>query len=242
MQTYNTEGIRLLFSVVPKTYEVINHILTFGLDTRWRNRAVAIACREPASRILDCCSGTGEFAAAIDRRFQSQSLIVAGDFSSEMIHFLKHKRVSANLKCVLMSAEHLPFTDNTLDLVSISFGVRNINRSNVAFRQCLEELVRILRPGGRCILVETSQPDSGFIRMLFHFYTRLFVERIGYLLSGSKAPYTYLSRTIPAFYNRNQLSSILESAGFRRVRSYPLTLGIACIHEAKKPNPDFRKV
>jgi len=242
MQTYNMEGIRLLFSVIPKTYEVINHILTFGLDCRWRNRAADIACSQPASKVLDCCSGTGEFADAMNRRFQSQSLIVAGDFSSEMIHFLKHKRVSANLKCVLMSAEHLPFTDNTLDLVSISFGVRNINRSKTVFSQCLEEFIRVLRPGGRLILLETSQPYSRFIRRLYHFYIKLVVERVGYLLSGSRIPYKYLSRTIPAFYDRNQLSSILESAGFNRVRSYPLTLGIACIHEAKKPNPDFRKV
>ena len=234
MSSYSKDRIHSLFSVVPKTYEKINHMLTFGLDMYWRNRAATMACRISAARILDCCSGTGEFAAAIHRRMPKCRLLVAGDFSREMLKYSKTRIRFVKMTRILMEAETLPFSESSMDLVTISFGVRNINRSNDIFQMCISECYRVLTPGGRLILVETSQPPNRIIRRLYHLYVRVAVEKIGSILSKTKSPYRYLSRTIPSFYTPNELSSILRSVGFKEIRIYPLTLGIVCVHEAFK--------
>ena len=235
MSSFTRQRIQQLFDVVPERYELVNRVLTLGLDIYWRKRAAAITGRLPALRILDCCTGTGEFASLLDRRFPQCHLLIAGDFTKGMLSHIKQNEKFNDIQTVLLDAEHLPIQTGTMDLVSISFGVRNINRNPTVFRKCLKEFHRILVEDGRLVLVETSQPVSRLVRGIFHLYVRLVVERIGAAVSGSRYPYRYLSGTIPRFHDATALTSILKKAGFGVVKTYPLTYGVVCVHEAFKP-------
>ena len=228
------KGIQKIFSEASSTYEFINHILTWGLDIRWRRKAVEMAVVEGGTRWMDICSGTGETAAYLARYAKNETTIVSADFTFDMLHEATKKPEAERIVFTLADAGNLPFQDNTFDLITISFATRNINVNRDALIQCLSEFHRVLKPGGRLINVETSQPASALIRKLFHLYIRLAVSPIGSRISGSKAAYAYLSHTIPRFYNAVEFSSIIHQAGFTAVEFHNMMFGIAAIHKAVK--------
>ena len=193
--------VKKIFAEVPRTYDLINRLLTFGLDTKWRRKAAKIASIEGGMKWIDVCSGTGEMAIALLRRAQNGTSIYVSDFS---------------------------------DLVTISFATRNINSKRTHLNECLLEINRVLKPGGRFINLETSQPASMFIRWFFHLYARTIIKITGRLISGSKAAYNYLSYTIPRFYTAEELSDIIRQAGFTDVITYRMAFGIAAVHKAIK--------
>ena len=224
-------GIQKIFAEVPGTYQFVNHLLTGGLDILWRKRAVRIAVDGGGSRWLDVCSGTGETAAYLSRHAPAGTEVFAADFSLPM---LMHAALSTGREPVHFSAadaDRLPFPDATFDLVTISFATRNINTSRVALERRLAEFRRVLKPGGRFVNLETSQPGSRFLRRLVHGYIGTFVRPVGGMISGSSAAYSYLSETIPRFYSADEFARIVSDAGFTDVRSTPLFLGVAAIHQ-----------
>jgi demethylmenaquinone methyltransferase/2-methoxy-6-polyprenyl-1,4-benzoquinol methylase len=227
-------GIKKMFAQVPETYEVVNHVLTLGLDTIWRKRAARLAATGGGSRWLDVCSGTGEMAVYLSRLAGRGTTVFASDFCKPMLDRAREKRNAAGILFALGDTRFLPFKDNSFDLVTISFATRNINVTSEHLVDCLREFHRILRPGGRFVNLETSQPRSGLIRALVHFYVRTFVAPIGAAISRSKAGYSYLSRTIPRFYEAEEFQEIIRSSGFRRVDFKRLVFGVAAIHEAVK--------
>jgi demethylmenaquinone methyltransferase/2-methoxy-6-polyprenyl-1,4-benzoquinol methylase len=134
----------------------------------------------------------------------------------------------------LADAGQLPFEDATFDLVTISFATRNLNTSRAHLLQCFREFHRVLKPGGRFVNLETSQPENGIMRKLVHSYVFLLVRPIGKFISGSGAGYSYLSRTIPRFYPAPELKELLLGAGFSEVSYDHLLVGVAAIHRAVK--------
>jgi demethylmenaquinone methyltransferase/2-methoxy-6-polyprenyl-1,4-benzoquinol methylase len=228
------KGIQRLFCDVAKTYELVNHVLTFGLDIIWRRKAAREALKKGGSFWLDVCSGTGEMALNLSRLADERVKIVSVDFCSPMLEKGREKRNIPNLSHVLADAVSLPFPDETFDIVTISFATRNINPNKDILTAHLREFCRILKPGGYFINLETSQPSSKKIQKLFHFYIKLAVKPLGYFISGSKAGYSYLSSTIPRFYNPEEFSSIIQESGFSRVTHQRLFLGVAAIHSAEK--------
>ncbi len=228
------KGIQRIFSDVVKTYEIVNHILTFGLDIIWRKKAARLASRKGGTHWLDVCSGTGEMALNLSRLADKTVRIVSVDFCPPMLKRGKEKRNIPNLSPVLADAACLPFPDETFDIVTISFATRNINPKREVLIDHLEEFYRVLKPGGSFINLETSQPSAKIIQTLFHLYIKLTVKPLGYLISGSKAGYTYLSSTIPRFYPSEEFSSIIREAGFSQVSQRPLFFGVAAIHSAQK--------
>lgn len=227
-------GIQNIFAEVPKTYELVNHTLTLGMDIVWRKKAVAIAARRGGERWIDVCSGTGETANYLSRAAGNGTRVFATDFSMPMLEYALTKPEAHRITFCLSDIRQLPFEDNSFDLVTLSFATRNINLNREILTESFREFYRILRPGGCFINLETSQPTSPVARRLFHLYVKLFVKRVGQLLSGSKAGYTYLSRTIPRFYDADELAGILRMAGFDEVRYRRLMLGAAAIHESVK--------
>ncbi len=228
------KGIQRIFSDVVKTYELVNHILTFGLDIIWRRKAARLASRKGGTHWLDVCSGTGEMALNLSRLADMRVKIVSVDFCTPMLKRGKEKRNIPNLSPVLADAAWLPFPDETFDIVTISFATRNINPKRDVLIDHLREFYRVLKPGGSFINLETSQPSVKMIQALFHLYIKLTVKPIGYFISGSKAGYTYLSSTIPRFYPAEEFSSVIREAGFSQVTHRPLLFGVAAIHSAQK--------
>lgn len=227
-------GIQKLFSEVAETYELVNHVLTFGLDILWRKKAAREAVKAKGFLWLDVCSGTGEMALNLYRLADEKVKIVSVDFCHRMLAKALEKRHIPNLSFVLGEAICLPFPDMTFDLVTISFATRNINPNKGILNAHLREFYRVLKPGGHFVNLETSQPSVKIIQKLFHFYIKVAVKPLGFLLSGSRAGYSYLAFTIPRFFAAEEFSSMLSKTGFARVTYRSLFLGVAAIHIAVK--------
>ncbi len=229
-----SKSIQRVFSEVPQTYELVNHTLTWSLDILWRKKAAQIAALEGGTRWMDVCSGTGEMAAYLGRLAGQNTTVVAADFCIPMLRQATTKPGANQVAFVLADAKSLPFPDGAFDLITISFATRNLNVSRSSLIRSFAEFHRILRPGGRFVSVETSQPPSGLIKKLFHLYVRLTVKPVGYIISRSRVAYAYLSNTIPRFYTADDLADILREAGFAQVDFQRMTLGVAAIHKAVK--------
>lgn len=229
-----TDFVQRVFSEVPKTYEQVNHILTFGLDIVWRRRAARIAAADGGHRWLDVCTGTGETAAYLKRLAANGTNIYGLDFSLPMLNVAKKKPETDGLHLVASDVKSLPFTDSSFDLVTISFATRNINLSREILIQRFAEFHRILKPGGRFVNLETSRPSFKPIRKGLHLYARFFVRSIGSRISGSKPAYTYLCNTIQRFYSPEELAGIMRQAGFVDVVFHRQLFGVAAIHRGLK--------
>lgn len=227
-------GIQKIFTEAAPTYELANSVLTLGLDTFWRKRTARMAAQWGGDKWLDVCSGTGETAAYLRGSTKGKAMIVALDFCFPMLHQAVKKAKKNKINLCIADAGRLPFNDNTFDLVTISFATRNLNINRDILIHNFREFYRIIKSGGRFVNLETSQPVSIFLRRLFHFYVRLLVKPVGYLLSGSKAAYAYLSYTIPRFFSAGELSEIIYRAGFRKVSFNYMSFGITAIHTALK--------
>lgn len=232
------KGVQKIYSEVAETYEWVNHVLTCGLDMRWRRKGAKAASRAGGLMWLDVCSGTGEMVSALKRHKKPGGMIVSADFSREMLAKSRSRNSGPGCSFVLSDAKRMPFPDSTFDLVTISFATRNIDSNRERLLSYLREFHRLLKPGGLFVNVETSQPSLSLLKRLFHLYIRLFVQRIGFLISGSRSGYAYLAHTIPRFYGAAELSSILLKAGFVHAPFKRLFLGIAAIHTAVKAD-DF---
>lgn len=228
------KGVQKLYTEVAETYESINHILTFGLDILWRNKASREITRTEGQYWLDVCSGTGEMTRNLSQRADASTKIYSVDFSFPMLSRAKKKNFKHHVNFTIADVAHLPFPDETFDLVSISFSIRNLNLNRNELLAHLREFYRILKPGGQFLNLETSQPSSKFLRKTFHFYIRKVVRPIGSFLSGSKAGYGYLAYTVPRFYPPEEFSSLILEAGFRRAKHRSAFLRFAAIHLATK--------
>jgi len=240
------KGIQKIYKEVAPTYELVNHVLTLGLDILWRKRAARKAAgtrisnkMDGASKsgrlyILDVCSGTGELAQNMAGLLGPEAELYVVDGSLHMIRLAQSKKPMHRVKFTLADAGELPFPDNSFDLVIISFSTRNLNPNPQAMLSYLKEFLRILKPGGNFMNLETSQPPLGLIRKLYHFYIRWVVKPIGYKISGSRAGYNYLSHTMPRFYEAPEFSRLCLKAGFSTVQHRLLFLGVAALHTAQK--------
>ena len=228
------KGVQKIYTEVAKTYEMVNHVLTLGFDILWRKKAARIAARKGGTLWLDVCSGTGEMAQYLSVLSGEDVKIFAVDFSYSMLKKTMEKRASLNLIPVIAEAGVLPFPDESFELLTISFATRNLNPRKEILESYMEEFSRILKPGGHFVNLETSQPSSKMIKKFFHFYVKMIVKPLGWILSGSKAGYRYLSFTIPRFYAPDEFAQILRHSGFSEVEYQRLFLGIAAIHVARK--------
>lgn len=229
-----SKGIRNIFAEVPETYELVNHILTFGLDILWRKQAARIAMKAGGILYMDVCTGTGEMASYLCRHAKNGTQVFATDFSLPMLKKATQKPEGNWIQFLLSDVGNLPFADDTFDLITISFATRNINFSRETLIRTFKEFHRVLRTDGRFVNLETSQPSNLFFRRAFHRYVKLFVKPVGNLFSGSSAGYAYLANTIPRFYHTEALTNIMRQAGYRDIRSKKLMFGVATIHQGTK--------
>ncbi len=229
-----SDFIRDMFSMASPTYEPINHLLTFGLDIRWRKRAARLAASAGGGRWADLCSGTGETAAWLARLAPDGTQVYAVDLTQSMLREAKKKPEARGISFIVSDIGALPFPDSCLDLIAMSFAARNINVGRAVLVQRFAEFHRVLKPGGRFVNLETSIPSSAPVRRLRDLYVKLFVESIGGRISGARAAYAYLAHTIPRFYPPEELACIMREAGFEGVSFEKLLFGAAAIHKGTK--------
>jgi demethylmenaquinone methyltransferase/2-methoxy-6-polyprenyl-1,4-benzoquinol methylase len=229
-----SKGVLKVFSEVAHLYELVNHVLTVGLDIPWRKRASQVAASGGGTLWLEVCSGTGEMAANLQKLAGSDTKIVVSDFSMPMLSRASEKEELRTATISLADSQRLPFPDNTFDLVVISFATRNITPNSEKLTMFLREFHRVLKPGGRFINLETSQPSLTPIRIAFRLYTKQVIKLVGRIISGSKTGYAYLAHTVPRFFNAKDLSRILFESGFSKVNYVTMTFGAVAIHRAVK--------
>jgi demethylmenaquinone methyltransferase/2-methoxy-6-polyprenyl-1,4-benzoquinol methylase len=227
-----------MFTEVPPRYDLINHIITLGQDKRWRKLAAMVCLKGNPIYILDLGCGTGDLALNIARMAGKDVQISGLDYSLPMLEIAKHKAEKAGIgdKVVFFHGEatKIPFPDNYFDCVGISFAFRNLTYKNPLSELHLGEVLRVLKPGGRYVIVESSQPQNRLIRALCHFYVRTFVKATGILISGNRGAYRYLVESMVDYYSPEEVGEMLLRAGFLDVTYRPLLLGAAGIHVATR--------
>jgi demethylmenaquinone methyltransferase/2-methoxy-6-polyprenyl-1,4-benzoquinol methylase len=226
-----TERVRHIFSRLAPDYDRFNMLSSLGADRGWRRRTVDAAGIGPDSVVLDLAAGTGDLAMAIARRGRP-ARVIATDFVPEMLEVAREKAARytgpTRIDFAVVDAQDLPFDDESFDVVTIAFGVRNLTDRMKNFR----EVRRVLKPGGRYVILEMSRPPFGPFRALYHFYLRVVIPNLGRLLTGSRDSFDYLRHSILGFPRQSALATELHAAGFREVRWQNLTFGIVAVHVA----------
>lgn len=233
-----TKPLHRIFTAVPRRYDLINGVITFGLDQRWRHEAAKECLVSHPRRVLDIGCGTGDLAINLARLADDGVALIGLDYSRPMLEIATRKAVrlakKRKITFIYGDAANLPFPDGYFDGVGISFAFRNLTYKNPLTSRHLAEVLRVLSPGGRYVIVESSQPKSKLLRKLYHLYLRWFVRPVGYLLSGNKGAYSYLAESATRFYTAEEVKGMLLAAGFRQVSFRRLFFGAAALHIAVK--------
>jgi demethylmenaquinone methyltransferase/2-methoxy-6-polyprenyl-1,4-benzoquinol methylase len=224
--TLAPEAVRGMFDGIAPVYDVMNRVMTAGLDQRWRRLAVSRVVW-PGDRVLDACCGTGDLAVAAEQR---GGRVVGLDFSERMLDRARSK--SGAIEWVRGDALDLPFAEGEFDAATVGFGVRNLENLEGGLR----ELCRVLRPGGKVAVLEITRP-SGALRPFFRLWFDVLVPVAGKVLPGGKA-YTYLPASVRRFPGAVDLSRLMEHAGFADVRYQLLGGGIVALHTGVKPSAE----
>jgi demethylmenaquinone methyltransferase / 2-methoxy-6-polyprenyl-1,4-benzoquinol methylase len=225
-----------LFDRIAPRYDLLNRLLSFRRDVAWRRRLIkALPDRAPL-RVLDLATGTGDVMLAISRRFPDRARCTGVDVSAGMLRGARKKVAGTgtdkNCRLLRGDAVHLGMADNVFDAVTSAFGIRNTEDPAAALR----EMYRVLRPGGRVLILEFSLPENPFFRAIYLAYFRHILPRIGGLISGDPGAYRYLNRSAEAFPHGEAFLDLMRTAGFEDARAEPLSLGIAALYTADKPS------
>lgn len=229
-----TSQVRDMFDTIAPAYDFMNRAMTLGVDRSWRRKAVETAAQDAPRKILDLATGTADLAISLASRI-SEATVIGADLSERMIEAGRVKVVKTGLdsRVTLQVADglHLPMPDNTFDCVTIAYGIRNFASMLDGYR----EMLRVLRPGGRVVVLELSTPTNPFALGLYHVYTRTLIPIVGRLLSHDRRAYSYLPESIRAVAQGNEMASLMVEAGFTDTMYRRLTFGACTIYTAIKP-------
>lgn len=221
-----------MFDDISGKYDLLNHLLSFGIDHFWRRKLVRLLAPGKPSSVLDVACGTGDLALEMVGLHPER--IVGIDLSENMLEIGRQKIARWNLHHIITlqsgDAEHLPFPDDSFDAVTVAFGVRNFENLLTG----LTEMRRVLRPGGRLLILEFSHPAKFPMKQLYGFYSRTVIPAMGRMISGSSTAYTYLPQSVSAFPSGNDFLEILKKTGLANLRQFSLTGGIASVYTGQK--------
>lgn len=221
-----------MFDSISGNYDFLNHFLSAGIDIRWRRKAIKLLADGNPKLILDVATGTGDFA--VEALSLHPDKVIGVDISEGMLEVgrKKMKERGFDPKIELMSgdSENLPFEENKFDAVIVAFGVRNFEN----LEKGLAEMRRVLKPGGRMVVLEFSKPKMFPVKQLYNFYFRFILPKIGKLVSRDPAAYTYLPESVQAFPDGEKFIYILDQLGFKNTACKPLTLGISSLYTGIK--------
>jgi demethylmenaquinone methyltransferase / 2-methoxy-6-polyprenyl-1,4-benzoquinol methylase len=224
--------VRRIFSEIAPSYDRLNHLLSLNVDRRWRRRALAALewRRAPAGLYLDLCAGTLDVACELATARAFQGLVIGADFAEPMLRAGAAKVARLAVAPLAADALHLPLPDASVDGAIVAFGIRNVDDLDAV----LAEIARVVRRGGRFVILELNTPPRALVRALYRFYFHSVLPFVGGLLSGHPTAYRYLPESVAHFPDAAALTRRLERAGWGNVRSWSLTMGIAALHVVEK--------
>src|SRR6056297_1338298 len=227
-------GVRQMFDDISGRYDLLNRLLSFGIDRRWRRFAVSQLSIPQNGRVLDIATGTCDVALEVAEQTDPTVTIVGEDFTQGMLVQGQKKLSAAPLggRIMLVNApcEAIPHPDAIFDGVTIAFGIRNV----VDRQRGLHEMFRVLKPGGRVVILEFSQPRSELFRRLYYFYFQKILPAIGGLISRKRSAYEYLPDSVLEFPAVETFMEMMAQAGFQQLQACPLTFGIATVYVGDK--------
>lgn len=228
-----TEKVQGIFARIAPGYDVVNILASLGIDRLWRRTTVRMANVGAADRVLDLCAGTGDLTLSM-ARLGGPAEVRSTDFVPEMLEIGKKKAAAFRGRtCIdfdVVDAQSIPYEDASFDIATVGFGVRNLPDRAANFR----EVLRVLRPGGRYLILEFTRPPSAIVRTLYYWYLGHVVPLLGGLVSGDRRSYQYLNDSILQFPDQETLAAELRAAGFSDVRYSNLTFGIVAVHVSTK--------
>lgn len=227
------EYVRRIFSEIAPRYDLLNHLLSFNIDKRWRARAIRELGweRAPTGTYLDLCAGTLDVGTQLVREAGFRGFVLGTDFALPMLQAGRGKSPTTALAPVNGDALELPYRDGTLDGAIVAFGIRNLASLDAGLR----EVRRVLRPGARFVILEFSTPRSALVRTAYHAYFHHVLPWIGGVISGHRTAYRYLPQSVANFPVQDALAQRMRDAGYVDVRYRDLTFGVAAIHVGTSP-------
>lgn len=226
------QQVARMFDSISGNYDFLNHFLSLGIDIRWRKKAIKLLAESNPRLILDVATGTGDFAVETLKLNPDQ--VIGVDISAGMLEVgrkkMKDRGYDHKIDLRLGDSENLPFEGNKFDAVIVAFGVRNFEN----LEKGLTEMHRVLKPGGRMVVLEFSKPRSFPFKQIYNFYFKFILPKIGRLISRDSAAYTYLPESVQAFPDGNEFITILNRIGFNKTACQPLTFGISSLYTGIK--------
>jgi demethylmenaquinone methyltransferase/2-methoxy-6-polyprenyl-1,4-benzoquinol methylase len=231
-RTGKKEQVARMFDNISSRYDFLNHFLSLGIDIRWRKKAIKELTEIQPKLILDVATGTGDFAIqALDLR---PDKVIGIDISEGMLEVgrkkMKDRQLDQKIELRSGDSENLPFEENKFDAVIVAFGVRNFEH----LEKGLTEIFRVVKPGGKVVILEFSKPSHFPFKQLYNFYFKFVLPKIGRLVSQDKAAYTYLPESVQAFPDGNDFLKILSGIGYKNAACKPLTFGISSLYTGIK--------
>jgi demethylmenaquinone methyltransferase / 2-methoxy-6-polyprenyl-1,4-benzoquinol methylase len=222
-----------MFDAIAPRYDLLNHLLSAGLDRRWRARAVAELAIADGARVLDLCTGTADLAIATVRS-ATRASVVGVDFAGAMLRLglakIRAEALDSRIRLVRGDAASIPIGSGSCDAATIAFGIRNVAEPERALR----EIARVLKPGGRLAILEFGQPRIPGLRSLYSWYFRYMLPVVGRMVSKHQSAYSYLPASVGTFPPPAEFSRTLAATGFSQVRAVPLTFGVVYLFVAQK--------
>lgn len=229
------DRVRDMFAQIAPRYDLMNHVLSLGIDTRWRRRVLRELRLDDSLPILDCCTGTGDLALLLARHVKGRVKVVGSDFCAPMLELARHKHQQkyANLpvEFIEADAQQLPFADASFQAVTVAFGLRNVQDTDAGLR----ELVRVCAPGGQLAVLEFSTPSLPGLKQAYQAYFRHVLPRIGQSFAkNDKGAYDYLPNSVIEFPSGRALAERMEAAGIQSIAIHSLTCGVASLYIGRR--------
>ncbi|MDB9712710.1 bifunctional demethylmenaquinone methyltransferase/2-methoxy-6-polyprenyl-1,4-benzoquinol methylase UbiE [Flavobacteriaceae bacterium] len=224
--------VEKMFDNISKEYDMLNRVISFGIDTSWRKKIVKILKSKKPLNILDIATGTGDLAIELTKT--NAKKIIGLDISKGMLDVgikkISDKKLNNTIEMVIGDSENLNYEDNFFDAITVSFGVRNFESLDLG----LSEILRVLKPNGSLVILETSNPTKFPFKQFYIFYSKFILPTIGKVFSNDKFAYNYLSKSSAEFPFGEKFNNILKKIGFTNVADFPQTFGVATIYVASK--------
>lgn len=226
--------VNKVFSQVAQKYDLMNDIMSFGIHRIWKTVAIELACIHPDFHILDLATGSGDLLFKMAPLLGENSRLVASDVNPDMLKIAQTRMLDngwiKNIEYAIVDAEKIPFEQNSFDLVTIAFGLRNVALIDTA----LASIYKVLKPGGKILILEFSKPESTLLHNLYDVYSFHIIPKMGKLVAGDAESYQYLVESIKMFPAQKQLVEKLENAGFSATKYTNISGGIVAIHQGIK--------